>query len=56
MERMTIDEILNHLEELYPDAHCELDHRNSYEMAVAVILSAQTTDASVNREIGRAHV
>ena len=49
MERMTVEEILDHLEELFPDAHCELDHRNSYEMAIAVILSAQTTDASVNR-------
>ena len=49
MEKMTVEEILDHLEQLFPDAHCELDHRNSYEMAIAVILSAQTTDASVNR-------
>ena len=49
MERMSVEDILDHLEELFPDAHCELDHRNNYEMAVAVILSAQTTDASVNR-------
>lgn len=49
MERMTPEEIIGHLDRLYPDARCELDHRNDYEMAVAVILSAQTTDASVNR-------
>jgi len=41
--------VLNGLDELFPDAHCELEHRNHYEMAVAVVLSAQTTDASVNR-------
>lgn len=42
-------EILEHLDQLFPDARCELNHRNHYEMAVAVVLSAQTTDASVNR-------
>lgn len=46
---MSIDEILNNLDELFPNARCELEHRNNYEMVVAVILSAQTTDASVNK-------
>ena len=46
---MKVEEILAHLDALYPDAHCELNHKNAYEMAIAVILSAQTTDASVNR-------
>jgi endonuclease-3 len=32
----------------YPDAVCELDHRNSFELIVATILSAQTTDVRVN--------
>jgi endonuclease-3 len=32
----------------YPEAICELDHRNSFELLVATILSAQTTDARVN--------
>jgi endonuclease-3 len=32
----------------YPDAHCELDFRNPFELAVATILSAQTTDERVN--------
>lgn len=49
MERMSVDEILSHLDRMYPDAHCELNHANTYEMAIAVILSAQTTDASVNQ-------
>ncbi|MDO9176648.1 MAG: endonuclease III, partial [Actinomycetota bacterium] len=32
----------------YPDALCELDHRNPFELLVATVLSAQTTDARVN--------
>jgi len=36
------------LAEEYPDAECELDHRNPYELLTATILSAQTTDARVN--------
>jgi endonuclease-3 len=33
---------------LYPDSHCELDHRNPFELLVATILSAQCTDVRVN--------
>ncbi len=33
---------------LYPEAHCELDHRNAYELLAATILSAQCTDRRVN--------
>jgi endonuclease-3 len=36
------------LAEIHPDAHCELDHTNPLELAVATILSAQCTDAKVN--------
>lgn len=36
------------LAEAHPDAHCELDHRNALELAVATILSAQCTDQRVN--------
>ena len=32
----------------YPDALCELDHRNAFELLTATILSAQTTDVRVN--------
>jgi endonuclease-3 len=32
----------------YPDAHCELDHENPLQLAVATILSAQCTDKRVN--------
>ncbi len=46
---MTTDEILDELERQFPNAHCELVHRNAYELIVAVVLSAQTTDEAVNR-------
>ena len=32
----------------YPDAHCELEHRNAFELLTATIMSAQTTDVRVN--------
>ncbi len=41
-------EILARLKREYPDAHCELDHRDPFELLVATILSAQCTDARVN--------
>jgi endonuclease-3 len=41
-------EIQRRLAAEYPDAHCELDHRNAFELAVATILSAQCTDKRVN--------
>ena len=34
--------------EEYPDAVCELDHENPFQLLVATILSAQTTDVRVN--------
>jgi endonuclease-3 len=37
------------LAEAHPDAHCELDHRDALELAVATILSAQSTDKGVNQ-------
>jgi endonuclease III len=36
------------LAEEYPDAHCELDYQDAFQLAVATILSAQTTDVTVN--------
>lgn len=40
--------VLERLSAEYPDAHCELDHRNAFELLCATILSAQCTDARVN--------
>lgn len=35
--------------EMFPEAKCELEHRNVFELLVATILSAQATDVSVNK-------
>lgn len=37
------------LRRMHPDAHCELDHRNPFELLCATVLSAQTTDVAVNK-------
>lgn len=42
-------EMMRLLCERYPDAECELNYRNDFELLISVILSAQTTDANVNR-------
>ncbi len=41
--------ILKGLDEAYPDVECALDHRSPWELLVATILSAQCTDARVNK-------
>jgi endonuclease III len=46
---LTSNEILEKLEELFPNAECELIHDNPFQLAVAVVLSAQATDVSVNK-------
>jgi endonuclease-3 len=37
------------MEAMFPDAHCELNHSNAFELTVAVLLSAQCTDETVNK-------
>jgi endonuclease III len=37
------------LRAMHPDAHCELDHKNAFELLCATVLSAQTTDIAVNK-------
>ena len=44
-----IREILKRLDGLYPAATCALTHHNAWELLVATILSAQSTDTNVNR-------
>jgi endonuclease-3 len=41
--------ILTALRKLYPDADCALHHQNAYQLLVATILSAQSTDETVNK-------
>ena len=44
-----INLLFSYLDEKYPDAHCELNYTKDYEFLIAVMLSAQTTDRSVNQ-------
>ena len=42
-------EVFEYLEQLFPDARCELEFETVFQLLVAVILSAQCTDARVNK-------
>ncbi len=42
-------EMIDVIADMFPDAHCELTHDNPFELTIAVLLSAQTTDRSVNK-------
>ena len=44
-----VAEILQRLDQLYPDVTCALTHASAWELVVATILSAQSTDVNVNR-------
>lgn len=45
---MTNKEVLEQLDKLFPDARCELEYNKDYELLIATILSAQSTDKRVN--------
>ena len=40
--------ITDYLDELFPNPRCELEYNKDYELLIAVMLSAQTTDKKVN--------
>src|SRR5262245_53016512 len=42
------ERIFERLQAAYPDAKCALDHENPFQLLVATILSAQSTDKMVN--------
>ena len=42
-------QILDYLDEILPNVGCELNYSKDYELVIAVMLSAQTTDVSVNQ-------
>lgn len=44
-----INRVLEYLDLLYPDPKCELNYNKDYELLIAVVLSAQTTDKRVNK-------
>ena len=43
-----ITRIIDYLDELFPNPRCELNYNKDYELLIAVMLSAQTTDKRVN--------
>ena len=45
---MMINTVINYLNELYPKAICELEYTKDYELLIAIVMSAQTTDKRVN--------
>ncbi|HVG45828.1 MAG TPA: hypothetical protein VM890_13900, partial [Longimicrobium sp.] len=47
--RERLGRVVDRLERAYPDSRCSLDHAGALQLVVATVLSAQTTDASVNR-------
>ena len=49
MTEERVVEILDRLENCYPQAKCALDHVDVFQLIVAVVLSAQTTDKGVNQ-------
>lgn len=46
---MMINKIISYLDSLYPNAICELEYSKDYELLMAIVLSAQTTDKRVNK-------
>ena len=49
MEKNKSGFFIKELNKLYPNAKCELKHRSHFQLLIAVILSAQTTDEKVNK-------
>lgn len=49
MKAAEVRHILDTIGGMFPDAHCELNHSNAFELTIAVLLSAQCTDATVNK-------
>lgn len=46
---MNIDYFIETLNQMFPDAKAELNYQNPFELLIAVVLSAQTTDKAVNK-------
>lgn len=44
-----MDDILVYFDELFPNAYCELEYSKDYELLIAIVMSAQTTDKKVNQ-------
>ena len=49
LNKKKTEEVLKKLYEMHPEAECELVHSNAFELLIATVLSAQTTDKKVNQ-------
>ncbi|MNI17241.1 Endonuclease III [compost metagenome] len=49
MNQKQVRHILDTMGVMFPNAHCELRHSNPFELTIAVLLSAQCTDETVNK-------
>lgn len=49
LNKQELNEVLDRLEEMHPEASCALDYDSLFHLVIAVALSAQTTDVSVNK-------
>lgn len=49
MNKAQVCQVLDIVTDMFPDAHCELNHSNAFELTIAVLLSAQCTDETVNK-------
>ena len=45
---MKINEVSIYLDDLFPEPKCELNYNSDYELLIAIMLSAQSTDKRVN--------
>lgn len=53
VSKATAHEMMARLRALYPDADCELNFDSPFQLLIAVIMSAQTTDVQVNKVTGK---
>ena len=44
-----MNRVIDYVDELFPNPKCELNYNNDYELLIAIVLSAQTTDKKVNK-------
>ncbi|WP_163969831.1 endonuclease III [Oceanobacillus halotolerans] len=49
LTKIQVRHCLDVMKEMFPHAQCELNHRNPFELVIAVLLSAQCTDVLVNK-------
>ena len=48
-KRARVTEVCRRMDEIFPEAECALHYSDPFSLVIAVLLSAQTTDASVNK-------